>query len=50
MNQLRAITPNSGAYQNESDYYEPNWPESFFGVNYERLVQIKEKYDPYSMF
>jgi len=50
MKQLREITPSSGAYLNEADYYEPNWPENFFGVNYERLVEIKENYDPKSMF
>ena len=50
MKQLRDITPSSGAYHPESDYYEPNWPESFFGDNYERLMDIKEKYDRDRMF
>ena len=47
---LREITPNSGAYLNEGNYYEPNWPKSYFGDNYEELVEIKKKYDPESMF
>ena len=50
-NPIRAITPNSGAYINESDYYEPNWEHSFWGeANYARLKTIKQKYDPTGMF
>ena len=47
---LREITPNSGTYAPESDYYEPDWEKNFFGDNYERLKAIKEKYDPDYMF
>ena len=48
---LRAITPSSGAYWNESDRYEPNWEQSFWGAeNYSRLKAIKQKYDPSGMF
>ena len=50
MNKLREITPNSGAYLNEADYYEPNWTKAFYGDNYERLLEIKKKYDPDYMF
>ena len=43
--------PDSGAYWNESDYYEPNWEQTFWGTeNYQRLKTIKEKYDPNGMF
>jgi hypothetical protein len=35
---------------NESDYYEPNWTKSYWGDNYERLLQIKQEYDPENMF
>jgi hypothetical protein len=38
MNASRALTPNSGAYWNESDYFEPEWEKSFWGLeNYQRL-------------
>ena len=48
---MREITPNSGAYINESDFYEPNWEESFWGTaNYRRLKEIKQRYDPTGMF
>ncbi|KZT25422.1 FAD-binding domain-containing protein [Neolentinus lepideus HHB14362 ss-1] len=42
---LRAITPDA-AYSNEADVYEPNHEVAFWGNNYERLLQIKRKYDP----
>ncbi|KAF5360014.1 hypothetical protein D9758_007598 [Tetrapyrgos nigripes] len=42
----RKITPGSGAYLNEADINEPNFSESFWGSNYDRLVSIKDKYDP----
>lgn len=47
---LREITPNGGAYGNEADIAEPNWQQSFWGDNYPRLLQIKQKYDPGMLF
>ncbi|KAH8646888.1 hypothetical protein BX600DRAFT_518908 [Xylariales sp. PMI_506] len=44
--QLRMLAPNSGAYLNECDPYDPNWQYDFFGENYARLRAIKAKYDP----
>ncbi|CAE7121974.1 unnamed protein product [Rhizoctonia solani] len=46
INPLRAITPGSGAYQNEADVYEPGAEASFWGFNYPKLYAIKQKYDP----
>ncbi|KAH9484487.1 FAD-linked oxidoreductase [Psilocybe cubensis] len=46
VNFLRDVTPDSGAYLNESDIHEPNHEVSFWGINYARLLQIKNKYDP----
>ncbi|SJL04844.1 related to isoamyl alcohol oxidase [Armillaria ostoyae] len=40
---LRDFSPDSGAYLNEGDVYEPNHEETFWGANYARLVQIKKK-------
>ncbi|KAL6158526.1 hypothetical protein ACJBU6_02637 [Exserohilum turcicum] len=40
-------TPNSGVYLNEVDpLYKGDWKEAAYGVNYDRLLQIKHKYDP----
>lgn len=47
---LRSLAPESGAYGNEADYFEPNWKEEFYGVQYPRLLAIKRRYDPLSMF
>ncbi|TGO31595.1 hypothetical protein BHYA_0496g00020 [Botrytis hyacinthi] len=43
---LRRFDPASGAYLNEANAYEPGWQLSFFGQNYDRLREIKNKYDP----
>jgi hypothetical protein len=43
---LRQLSPETGAYFNEPDSFEPRWQEAFFGENYGRLRKIKEKYDP----
>ncbi|KAL0576432.1 hypothetical protein V5O48_005537 [Marasmius crinis-equi] len=42
----RDIAPNSGAYFNEGDTYEPNPEVTFWGDNYPKLLEIKNKYDP----
>lgn len=49
-NKWRAASPGSGAYMNEADTEEPNFQESFFGSNYERLLGIKRDRDPWSVF
>ncbi|KAF9053268.1 FAD-binding domain-containing protein [Panaeolus papilionaceus] len=43
---LRNLTPNGGAYHNEADIHEPNFQQSFWGANYNKLLAIKNKYDP----
>ncbi|KAI9933667.1 hypothetical protein MW887_008140 [Aspergillus wentii] len=43
---LRQLAPDSGAYFNEANPYEIDWQWSFFGPNYARLHEIKQKYDP----
>ncbi|KAK3687157.1 hypothetical protein B0T22DRAFT_375436 [Podospora appendiculata] len=50
MNLLRAATPSGGAYFNEADGEEPDWQHSFFGENYETLLQIKRARDPGQLF
>ncbi|KAK0474774.1 FAD-binding domain-containing protein [Armillaria novae-zelandiae] len=46
---LRDFSPDSGAYLNEADVYEPDHEAAFWGANYTRLVEIKKKYDPYHL-
>jgi len=50
MDEIRAVTPGSGAYINEADVLEPNWQQSFFGSNYKRLLAIKTAVDPWGLF
>jgi hypothetical protein len=46
-NILRALAPNSGAYQNEADVFEPDPVDSFWGrTNYNTLLAYKKKIDP----
>jgi hypothetical protein len=48
--QLEAVTPNSGCYQNEANFRLRNWKETFFRDNYERLLDVKRRWDPSSFF
>jgi FAD/FMN-containing dehydrogenase len=50
MDVLRALTPGAGSYVNETDYFEPDWQDSFWGPNYPRLLEIKRRYDPLNIF
>ncbi|KAJ8073891.1 hypothetical protein AAF712_003317 [Marasmius tenuissimus] len=43
---FREISPGSGAYLNEGDLLEPNFKDAFYGPNYDRLLNIKDKWDP----
>ncbi|KAK0206277.1 hypothetical protein DFS33DRAFT_1381395 [Desarmillaria ectypa] len=45
MSGLRALTPDA-AYFNEASIHEPNHKVSFWGDNYPRLLEIKNRYDP----
>jgi FAD/FMN-containing dehydrogenase len=50
MDELRKIVPDAGSYVSESNYFERSWQQSFWGPNYARLLQVKTKYDPTSLF
>jgi len=47
---LEAITPNGSAYMNECDFQQPDFQRVLYGVNYEALLNIKDKYDPDQIF
>lgn len=50
MKALRVVAPASGSYVNECDYFQPDWQSAFWGQNYPRLREIKERYDPDGLF
>jgi FAD/FMN-containing dehydrogenase len=50
MDELRKLVPNHGSYVSESNYFEADWQSAFWGANYPRLRQVKDKYDPDGLF
>ena len=50
VDQLRAVTGAIGAYWSESNYFEKDWQQAYWGGNHARLAQIKAKYDPDGLF
>jgi FAD/FMN-containing dehydrogenase len=40
----------SGSYVSESNYFERDWQQSFWGSNYARLRAAKTRYDPEGLF
>ena len=43
---LEAATSGSGVLTELDPTYQGNWKENFYGVNYDRLLDIKHAYDP----
>lgn len=49
---LKALDPSEGGgtYLNEADGYELDFQDSFWGENYPKLYQLKQKWDPHNLF
>jgi hypothetical protein len=47
---LKELTRGGGAYFNEASYLEPLWESTFFGDNYDKLLETKNRYDPSHIF
>lgn len=47
---LKDISPGAGGYLNEGDVMDPEFAQSFYGANYDRLLEIKKQVDPKSVF
>jgi FAD/FMN-containing dehydrogenase len=50
MNEFRDRLPASGSYVSEADFFDESWRQSYWGPNYERLLAVKDKYDPGGLF
>ncbi|HVU30295.1 MAG TPA: FAD-binding oxidoreductase [Sphingomicrobium sp.] len=50
MRPIRALVPKAGAYMSEADYFQKDWQRAYWGEHYQRLQQIKRKYDPDNLF
>jgi hypothetical protein len=47
---IESIAPNGSAYMNKCDFEQPNFQQLLYGVNYESLLKVKDKYDPDQIF
>ncbi len=50
MNEIRKLLPRVASYVWETDYFQPDWQEAFWGDNYAKLRTVKDKYDPAGLF
>lgn len=50
MDPLRKVAPNAGTYVSESDFFQQRWQDTYWGPNYPKLLQVKERYDPDGLF
>jgi hypothetical protein len=47
---FRNIAPEGGSLFTESDYFEKDWKRMCWGDHYDRLLEVKKKYDPDNFF
>ncbi len=50
MSEIRPLLPTFAAYVSEGDFFDAEWRQSFWGPNYERLLAVKDAYDPDGLF
>src|SRR5271166_3158459 len=50
MDAIRKLLPRVDSYVWETDFFQRNWQEAFWGENYARLRGIKDQYDPDGLF
>ncbi len=48
--ELRRVAPQPGSYLSESNYFNVNWQQAYFGSHYPRLRAIKKQYDLQGLF
>jgi FAD/FMN-containing dehydrogenase len=47
---ITKATPGAGTYANEADYFQKDWQQAFWSDNYNKLLKIKQQYDPNGLF
>jgi FAD/FMN-containing dehydrogenase len=47
---LLALPAQPASYVSETDYFEADWQQAFWGDHYPRLRRIKDRYDPSGLF
>jgi FAD/FMN-containing dehydrogenase len=48
--ELRKAAPRGGSYISESNYFNADWSDAFWGANAARLRAVKSRYDPDGLF
>ena len=48
--ELLKVAPLAGSYVSESNYFNKDWGQAFWGANYARLKAVKREYDPEGLF
>ncbi|GAP87073.1 putative isoamyl alcohol oxidase [Rosellinia necatrix] len=46
----KGLSPSVGTYMNEADWGNPNWQNDFYDIHWDRLSEVKSKYDPTGLF
>ncbi|RYP42179.1 hypothetical protein DL768_010387 [Monosporascus sp. mg162] len=41
-----ALSPEGAAYSNEADPWTEDWAQQYWGENYDRLLEVKQRFDP----
>ncbi len=47
---LLKVAPSAGSYLAEADYFDSYWKQSYWGTNFDRLANVKRRYDPDGLF
>ncbi|HEY5009445.1 MAG TPA: FAD-binding oxidoreductase, partial [Caulobacteraceae bacterium] len=47
---LRSVAPGAGSYLSESNYFNADWRNAYWGPNYPKLRAVKARYDPAGLF
>lgn len=50
MAELLKAAPGAGAYLAESNYFQKDWQDAFWGTSYTRLATVKDQWDPDGLF
>ena len=48
--ELRKVAPGAGSYVSESNFFNADWQQAYWGANYPRLRDLKRRYDPDGLF